>query len=144
MGTKNFFNHTTEEEVLIIKQKNFNKTVIKLRSDGIMEFDLKPCDSFLVDDLKEINTVIDLLGDGQVFPRLISVNHFMDFGKDIRAYAASEESNATTAAVAFVVNLFVLKFVGNFYISFNKPARPTRLFETKAEAVEWLKTFNKY
>ncbi len=141
MGTKNFFNQTIAEEVQIIKEKNLSKTVIKLRSDGIMEFDLKPCDDFLVDDLKEINAVIDLLGDGRVFPRLVCVNHFMDFGKDIREYAASEESNVTTAAVAFVVNVLALKFVGNFYISFNKPARPTRLFETKEEAVEWLRTF---
>jgi hypothetical protein len=121
--------------------QDLNKTVIKLRSDGIMEFDLKPCDSFSVDDLKEINAAADLLGGGQVFPRVVYINHFIDFGREVRVYAASEESNLKTSAVAFVVYLLVLKFVGNFYITFNKPNRPTRIFDSKEEAIEWLRTF---
>lgn len=127
--------------VNIIKQTELKTLDIKLRSDGIIQFDFKPCDEFNVNDLKEVNAAADILGKGKVFPRLIFINHFVRFDKEVRAAGATEESNLTTLAAAFVVNLIALKFVGNVYISFNKPVRPTRLFDTEAEAVEWLKTF---
>ena len=132
---------TKKEGATIVKQVELKTMVIKLRSDGIMQFDFKPCDEYTIHDLKETNMAADILGEGEIFPRLIFIKHFIRFDKDIRMYGATEESNTTTAAAAFVVNLIALKFVGNFYISFNKPVRPTRLFDSEKAAVEWLKTF---
>ena len=114
---------------------------VKLRSDGIMQFELKPCDEFAIEDLIETNAAADLLGQGKIYPRLTLVNHFVIFDKDVRALMATEESNHTTSAAAFVVNLIAIKIVGNFYISFNKPVRPTKIFDSEEKAVEWLKTF---
>ncbi len=129
------------EAVSILKQIDLELAEIKLRSDGIMQFDLKPCNSFTINDLKEVNNAAAILGGGKAFPRLTHIKHFFNIDKDLRAYAASEESNITTLAAAFVVNLLPLKLVGNFYIAFNKPVRPTKLFSTEEKAVEWLKTF---
>lgn len=136
-------NSTAEKKgVTFIKQVELRSIEIKLRSDGIMQFDLKPCDDFSINDLKKVNRVAEELGGyGKVYPRLTFVNHFFNMDQELRAYAASEESNRTTVAAAFVTNLLVLKFVGNFYISFNKPVRPTRLFDSEEKAVEWLKSF---
>ncbi len=33
------------------------------------------------------------------------------------------------------------KIVGNFFLKFDKPARPTKIFTKEEEAVEWLKQF---
>lgn len=128
--------------VTFIKQIELRSVEIKLRSDGIMQFDLKPCDDFSINDLKEVNAAADALGEeGKAYPRLTFVKYFLNMGQELRAYAASEESNRTTVAAAFVTNVLALKFVGNFYISFNKPVRPTRLFDSEEKAVEWLKSF---
>ncbi len=134
-------NDPKNKDITIVDQIELTPILIKLRSDGIMQFDLKPCGEFSLNDLKETNIAADALGKGGIFPRLVFVNHFVSFDKDVRAYSATEESNLTTIAAAFVVKLIALKFVGNVYISFNKPVRPTRIFDTEAEAVEWLKTF---
>lgn len=135
-------NSTAEKKgVTFIKQIELRSVEIKLRSDGIMQFDLKPCDEFTVNDLNEANSVADKLGEDKIFPRLIFVNHFIRFDKDVRAHNATEESLRTTLAAAFVTNILALKFIGNFYISFNKPVRPTRIFNSQKEAVEWLKSF---
>lgn len=130
-----------KNDVTFIKQVELKSIIIKLRSDGIMQFDFKPCDEFTVNDLKEANAATDVLGEDKIFPRLVFVNHFIRFDKDVRAQTATEESNLTTLAAAFVTNILALKFIGNFYVSFNKPARPTRIFSSEAEAVEWLKSF---
>ncbi len=134
-------NMTDKEAVTIIKQEDVERVEIKLRSDGIMQFDLKICDHFSISDLKEANAASDLLGGGKVFPRLVFVNHSINFDKEVRKYGATEESNAKVSAVAFVTNFLHLKYVGNFYITFNKPVRPTQIFNSKEKAVEWLKTF---
>lgn len=132
---------TEKKDITIIKQVELKSILIKLRSDGIMQFDFKPCDEFTVNDLKEANAATDILGENKTFPRLVFVKHFIRFDKDVRAETATEESNRTTLAAAFVTNILALKFIGNFYVSFNKPARPTRIFSSEEEAVEWLKSF---
>ena len=134
-------NKSKNDTINIIKQFDLKSITVKLRSDDIMQFDVKPCDDFVVNDLKETNIAADKLGGGKSYPRLIMMPHYINFDREVRAYGASEESNITTIAAAFVVNLIALRFVGNFYISFNKPARPTKLFDTEEKAVEWLKTF---
>ena len=137
MVDNEFKNNTT----YILKQVDLKFIVIKLRNDSILQFDFKPCEDFSVDDLKETNLAADKLGNNKLYPRLIIMDHFINFGREVRAYSASEESNITTIAAAFVVNLVALRFVGNLYISFNKPARPTKLFNSEEMAIEWLKTF---
>lgn len=132
---------TRNNEVVILKQVELDSTIIKLRSDGIVQFDLRNRDDFSVDDLKEINAAVGILGDQKPYPLLINVKHFLNADNELRTYAASEESNRYTIADAFVVNSMAVKFIGNFYISFNKPSRPTKIFDSETTAVEWLKTF---
>lgn len=133
-------NTSGKKEIAFLKQVELKAVDIKLRSDGIMQFDIKPCENFTVNDLKEANTAADNLGDGKIFQRLVFVNHFIRFDKEVRKYGATEESNKNVAAVAFVTNLLALKFIGNFYISFNKPVRLTQIFDSEVKALEWLKS----
>jgi hypothetical protein len=87
-----------------------------------------------------INTIKDI-GNGKKFPNMLTANGFLNVHKDARALSASEEGNLYTLADALVVNSTALKLIANFYISFNKPVRPTKLFNSQEKAVEWLKTF---
>ncbi len=45
------------------------------------------------------------------------------------------------SAVALMVSTPLSRMMGNFFLSVNKPAAPTRLFEDESSAVEWLKGF---
>ncbi len=132
---------TEKNIVRILKQTEVKSAVIKLRSDGIMQFEIKPGDEFTVADLIEVNASADILGECKKFPRLIIMNHFVNFGKDVREVGATEENNQGTIAAAFLIKVLALKYVGNFYILFNKPIRPSKLFDKEEKAVEWLKTF---
>ncbi len=58
-----------------------------------------------------------------------------------REYWAEEDSSPYTLAEAFVMRWLPMKLIGNFYLNFNKPPRPKRIFTNRDEAAEWLKTF---
>jgi|SRR3954463_3256459 len=60
--------------------------------------------------------------------------------KEARAYSANKPSDLCIAK-AFIINSTANRLIGNFYINFNKPKAPTKLFSNEEKAVEWLKSF---
>ena len=61
--------------------------------------------------------------------------------KEARAFSAERKASDPCIAKAFIVNSTANRLIGNFYINFNKPNVPTKLFSTVEKAVEWLNTF---
>ncbi|HET6226346.1 MAG TPA: hypothetical protein VFF27_08710 [Bacteroidia bacterium] len=61
--------------------------------------------------------------------------------KEARAYSAEFKQNDPCIAKAFIINSTANRLIGNFYINFNKPKVPTKLFSNEEKAVEWLKSF---
>jgi hypothetical protein len=61
------------------------------------------------------------------------------FSKDAREYISSKEVSDVLKADAFVIKGLALRIMGNGYLKINKPKRPTRLFNSKDEALNWLK-----
>jgi hypothetical protein len=56
---------------------------------------------------------------------------------------ASAEYGNTRMAAAIIVKTLATKLAGNFFITFNKPSTPTRLFTNEEDALEWLRKFGK-
>ena len=46
-----------------------------------------------------------------------------------------------SAAVALLIGSPMSRVIGNFYLGFNRPQTPTRLFTDTDEAEAWLRTF---
>lgn len=61
--------------------------------------------------------------------------------KEARAFSAARDASAPCIAKAFIVNSTANRLIGNFYINFNKPKIPTRIFSTTEKAIEWLNSF---
>ena len=60
---------------------------------------------------------------------------------EARALLAGPTATAVSLAVALVVESPLSTVLGNFYLGFNRPETPTRLFTSVAEAEDWLATF---
>ncbi len=60
------------------------------------------------------------------------------FSKEAREYIASNEINHLVKAEALVINSLALRIMGNFYLKVNKPARPSKLFNDRSVALDWL------
>ncbi len=129
------------EEITTITSVELDASTVSLRSDGIMHLDLHPKTIFMLKDAWEIIKTIERIGHGKRFPNLLTARGFLNVHRDARVLSASEEGNLYTLADALVVNSTALKLLANFYISFNKPVKPTKIFNSEEKAVEWLKTF---
>lgn len=60
--------------------------------------------------------------------------------KEARAYSAELKPNSPIA-MAVIVTSTANRLIGNFYINFNKPKVPTKLFAAEDKALEWLNGF---
>ncbi|MDQ3048016.1 MAG: hypothetical protein M3R27_10740 [Bacteroidota bacterium] len=130
-----------ETETTFLNRLQYDLFWIALRTDGIIKVQLKGNDEVDVDQIKNIVEAIKLIGAGNIHPILIVAGEFTLPSHAARAYLATAESDPYASAEAYVIRSFPQKLVGNFYLSFNKPARPTRIFTSEDKAIDWLKSF---
>jgi hypothetical protein len=57
---------------------------------------------------------------------------------EARALFAGPEAAKVSQAVALLIGSPLSRVLGNFYLRFNRPETPTRLFSSEAEALGWL------
>ena len=132
----------TDEAVIIIDKVELRASFLTLRSDGVMHIHMKGVEEVLADDLRDIVNALYTMGNGKKFLNMVTFQSFFIVDKETRKFGATEFVGKYTLADAIVVNSVALKLLINFYIAFNKPDRPTRMFENEAKAIEWLKTFS--
>lgn len=129
------------DQIKVINSVEIRTAIVKLRSDGIMQYNLKHIPDFNKKDLVELNNVVGIISKGKSYPNLIFIDQFINPDAECREYAASEDSLRYTTADAFIIKSTPLKIIANFYIKVNKPVRPTRIFVSESEALNWLYTF---
>ena len=111
--------------------------------EGILHIYLKAGSEIKLSDAGLIVEAMGKLGEGKKLPVLIDAGEFTSIDKEVRIFSASEESNIYTLADAIAYYSLAQKLVADFYVKYNKPAVPTKVFANKDEAVDWLKTFIK-
>ncbi|MGZ3901807.1 MAG: DUF7793 family protein [Bacteroidia bacterium] len=129
------------EEVTIVKSIKNDATTVSLRSDGIIQIEIKPNTTLKLNDGKDVVKAFAEIGGGKKFPLLFIAGDFALANAEARYYASGKEANQYTLASVFVVNNVAQKLMGNAYITFNKPITPTKILTNHEEAVKWLKTF---
>lgn len=127
----------------ISDQIQFDLYSVTLRSDGLIRTKIKGNEDIDVVHVKQIVDAIKKIGGGKKYPLLFVVDEFTLPTPEARTYIAGPDSNPYANGEAFVVQSFSQKLVGNVYLSFNKPVRPTRIFNSEDKAIEWLKGFLK-
>lgn len=71
-------------------------------------------------------------------PVLVDLRAVRSQSAEARAYLAGPEATKVSAAVALLVASPLSRAIGNFYLGFNRPEVPTRLFTDEIEAERWL------
>ena len=72
------------------------------------------------------------------YPLLIDIRTLKHATKEARDFLASEKGCESAIAGALLVDSILGRMMGNFFIYFSKPLRPTMLFTNEAEAKKWL------
>ncbi|MBT1703529.1 DUF7793 family protein [Chryseosolibacter indicus] len=73
------------------------------------------------------------------YPFLGTTQGLQNLSKEAREYFSTEEGTRFMKKLAIVTTSSIDKMVGNFFLKFNHPAVPTRLFTNQEDALKWLK-----
>lgn len=95
-------------------------------------------DEITLSAVKQLTAAIGQIGNGTELKVIIKVVSFNTISEEARVYAASKESHKFTKANAIVINSLATRIGANFFIRFNKPVKPTRVFNTVNDAILWL------
>jgi hypothetical protein len=94
----------------------------------------------LEDAQANIEVTAKLTG-GRALPVLVDLRTVRSQSAEARSLFAGPEGRAVSSAVALLLSNPLSRVMGNFYLGFNRPQTPTRLFTSEAEAEAWLLTF---
>ncbi|MGZ4048936.1 MAG: DUF7793 family protein [Bacteroidia bacterium] len=132
---------SSDKEVDIIATEVCEAFTIKLRSDGILHSHTSSSISFNIESLKKFNIVMGQMLNYKQAPLLITFDEFAIPPVETRDFWAKKDACPYASADAYLTATLGHKLIGNIYLQFNKPERPTKLFTRQGDAVEWLKTF---
>lgn len=123
------------------KPVDLPSSTISFEDDRVAHLHIKQGHVLETDELKSIFEVIDQAAQGGKFRLLVTAGDNASLSQEAREYASSAQSSDVIVADAVVVQSYSHEMTANFFIRFNKPNRPTKLFKGRDEAYEWLKTF---
>ena len=87
-------------------------------------------------EAKAVNDSIGVLSEGKEILVLIVADEVTQFDKSANEFSASEEGLRFTIADALVVKSLAQKILANFYLKFNKPAKPSKIFTSNQPIIK--------
>jgi hypothetical protein len=94
-----------------------------------------------LDDVIEHSKILKEITNGVKMPILVDGRKAHAVSPEAREFAASPQESALRSAQALLVNSLAAKLVANFYINFNKPLHPVKVFKTEKAAIKWLQEY---
>lgn len=116
---------------------------LRLYSDGILYIRVRETEPETPGKLSKLVELIGKITKGQKVPILVMHDEFAIPGKENRELWARKETCPYSIAEVFIVKTFAMQLVSNFYLSFNKPGRPTKMFSNIKDAQAWLHSMKK-
>ena len=125
-----------------------NKNIIELEkfytwmgSDGIARTKVKPDAEILLKDAKENTAVIETFYNGKKFPLMVDIRNIKLITSEAREHFTIKDRESVVKAFAMILSSSLSRLIGNFFLSFHKPAVPVKLFDNEDKALIWLKGF---
>ena len=82
------------------------------------------------------NAFMESIGGGKYY-NIFELDSFADVDPEVREWAADSNGNTYTYTDAIVINSLPQKIIADFYLKFNKPVSPTKIFNSLEKAVKW-------
>ncbi len=120
---------------------DFGHTKVLKRDDGIVEVICGDKIHYEAQHLFEMHAANSRLVNKQRVPILFIVGKYTTISQEGMKYGATEEATVLSKAEAYVINSIAQKILANFYLRIYKPPVPTRFFDSKVKAEEWLRPF---
>ena len=96
-------------------------------------------------DVELVKEGLDLrvkLQKGKPMLCMVDSSEMNHMSREARAYIGKfEKENNLNLALGIVAKSLSTRLIANFFIKFNKPHAPTKVFNTREEAIFWLNGF---
>lgn len=109
--------------------------------DGIARTKVKQGAEVEIEEARENSIVVNSFYSGSKFPLLIDARGINSISREARNFFTTNGRETSTSAFGIIIDSYVSKVVGNFFLGINKPVVPTKLFSNEHQAIEWLKEY---
>lgn len=92
-------------------------------------------------DALESMEAMKQMAKGRRLPMLIDLSNAHTISPEARTYYTGNDAFSVASAAAAVTKSLISRVIGNFFMGFNKPEYPRKVFNSESEAVNWLKNF---
>ena len=113
---------------------------MEMGDDGIARVRWAPQSQITLTEAHNSDAALVKLQGGKACPLLVDITNVVTLEREARNYYAK---TPTVTAIALVGSSILAIMLANFFIKISSPTRPTRLFRTETQALEWLGTFVK-
>jgi hypothetical protein len=110
-----------------------------LKEEGMLNIELYSGNEIGLEDSMQHNAAAQKLTNGDYHCAFIKALGNIDISSEARKYGSKPEIQENLIAQAVLVNSLATRIAGNFYIRFNKPQKPTRIFTNEEDALSWLR-----
>ena len=119
------------------QRKEISTTVLEY-SNGLMCLRLKEGAEFDLAAIKEQFLAQDEMTNTEDYAVLVDATHHVSMTKECREFMAAY-NNPRRKGTALLTNYnLATLLLANFYLKFNKPLIPTKIFNKEKEALSWL------
>ncbi|MFN3916174.1 MAG: hypothetical protein ACK4K0_00415 [Flavobacteriales bacterium] len=112
-----------------------------LDQNGILVIHIQKNAFVQTQHIKEMLKIHGELTNGKRCPCVMVLGDYANVSINGRKFLATEDAVQFSLCEAFVVKSLAQKILGNFYLKFDKPNVPSRLFNNFEDAYAWAKTF---
>lgn len=109
--------------------------------EGVLIIVHKPLATQELKDALENIALIKQLLQGKPRPILADMSAVKSMTREAREEYARAGDDSAATAIGMITRSPMGRIVANFFLTFNKPAVPTRLFSNYVAAKKWLMTF---
>lgn len=122
-----------------MEKVELNKVFVELIELNIVLLTVKNNATIEVEDVTEIKAFnLNLIGNND-YGVIVDAQNYTSISPEARGLMTSEYIEKNRVAIAIIIYELPQRIVGNFYINFNKPAVPTKLFSKRQEALSWVR-----
>src|SRR6185295_17241853 len=116
--------------------------VLRLEPSGIVRMTCKPGVGYSLQDAKDDLAAVSAIADGKRRPLLVDGREVRAVDHETRTFWSGKEMLKTFKATAILTgNSSITTMIANFMITIARPATPTKMFTTEADALKWLEWF---
>lgn len=128
-------------EPTVLKEVDASEFNIKLKSDGIAYVLFKENCVLDVDLQLRMLKFYNEITNSKLTPFIFEAEDGLNVTKEARDNAIKMEEESPCSAMAVIVSNIAYAMIANFYMKFNKPKRPYKVFNKREEGIEWLKQY---